>query len=147
MSNGYPLGALDKLARGSTSPVDPHIMETETMPEIRTSRLSVRARPDELDRWQVVARRAGHHTTAGWIRALLRDAEFAGQEGDQLLAELRGLRGDLARVGNNLNQLAHAANRGEAVACAATLDDIDVLKDRTDRLLNRIRPASRQTIH
>lgn len=147
MSNGYPLGALDKLARGSASPVDPHTMETETMPEIRTSRLSVRARPDELDRWQVVARRAGHHTTAAWIRALLRDAEFAGQEGDLLLAELRGLRGDLARIGNNLNQLAHAANSGEAVACAATLDDIDVLKDRTDRLLRRIRPASRQTIH
>lgn len=77
----------------------------------------------------------------------MRDAEFAGQEGDLLLAELRGLRGDLARIGNNLNQLAHAANSGEAVACAATLDDIDVLKDRTDRLLRRIRPASRQTIH
>lgn len=107
------------------------------MPEIRTSRLSVRARPDELDRWQVVARRAGHHNTAGWIRALLRDAEFTGQEGDQLLAELRGLRGDLARIGNNLNQLAHAA----------TLDDITALKERTDRLLRHIRPASRQTIH
>ncbi|MFT8663988.1 MAG: plasmid mobilization relaxosome protein MobC [Acetobacter orientalis] len=147
MSNGYPLGALDKLARGSASPVDPHNRETETMPEIRTSRLSVRARPDELDSWQVVARRAGYHTTAGWIRALLRDAEFSGQEGDRLIAELRGLRGDLARVGNNLNQLAHAANRGEAVACAATLDDIDALKDQTDRLLRRIRPASRQTIH
>ena len=117
------------------------------MPEIRTFRYSVRARPDELDRWQVVARRAGHHTTAAWIRPLLRDAHFPGQEADQLLAELRGLRGDLARVGNNLNQLAHAANRGEAVSCAATLEDIDALKYRTDRLLRRIRPASRQTIH
>lgn len=132
---------------GVPPPLTPTKRETETMPEIRTSRLSVRARPDELDRWQVVARRAGHHTTAGWIRALLRDAEFAGQEGDRLLAELRGLRGDLARIGNNLNQLAHAANSGEAVACAATLDDIDALKERTDRLLRHIRPASRRTIH
>ncbi|BBC81480.1 bacterial mobilization protein [Acetobacter orientalis] len=78
---------------------------------------------------------------------MLRDAEFTGREGDLLIAELRGLRGDIARIGNNLNQLAHAANRGEAVACAATLDDIDALKDRTDRLLRRIHPASRQTIH
>lgn len=116
------------------------------MPDIRTSR-PFRQGP-ELDRWQLVARRAGHHTTAGWIRgALLRDAEFAGQEGDLLLAELRGLRGDLARIGNNLNQLAHAANSGEAVACAATLGDIDTLKERTDRLLRHIRPTSRQTIH
>ncbi|MFT8855511.1 plasmid mobilization relaxosome protein MobC [Acetobacter orientalis] len=68
---------------------------------------------------------------------MLRDAEFAGQKGDRLLAELRALRGDLVRIGNNLNQLAYAANSGKAVACAVTLDDIDALKDRTDPELSQ----------
>lgn len=78
--NGYPFNIWQG---GDSSPVDPHKMETETMPEIRTSHLSVRARPAELDRKQVVARRAGHYTTTAWIRALLRDAKSDDQKGDR----------------------------------------------------------------
>ncbi|MEW9273325.1 plasmid mobilization relaxosome protein MobC [Gluconobacter oxydans] len=69
--------------------------------------------------------------------------------------EMRKLRGELGLIGNNLNQLAHAAHLGDAVACGDTLQDIDRLKDRTDILLRslrsgrprRLRPAPLPVMH
>ena len=122
---------------------------------IRSSRLSVRASPDELARWSQNARFLGHATTADWVRTLLQDAVLSHHRGGTVSRELRQLRGELGRIGNNLNQLAHAAHLGDAVACGDTLQDIDRLKDRTDRLLRglrpvrvqRVRPASAPLIH
>ena len=107
----------------------------------RSSRLSVRASPDELERWNNAAHALGHVTTAGWVRVLLHDAEVSHRSGGDIGAEIRGLRSELSRIGNNLNQLAHAAHLGDAVACAETLQHIDCLKDRTDSLLKTLRPT------
>ncbi|MFT8483712.1 MAG: plasmid mobilization relaxosome protein MobC [Gluconobacter cerinus] len=57
------------------------------------------------------------------------------QQTSALGPELRLLRQELSRIGNNLNQLAHAAHCGEAVRCGDVLDAIEATKDRTDRLL------------
>ena len=108
---------------------------------IRSSRLSVRASPVELERWNNAARALGYVTTAGWVRALLHDAEVSHRSGGDIGSELRSLRSELSRIGNNLNQLAHMAHLGDAVACADTLEHIDRLKDRTDSLLKTLRPA------
>ncbi|WP_040508583.1 plasmid mobilization protein [Gluconobacter morbifer] len=115
------------------------------MPEIpslsraRSSRLSVRASPDELECWSRTAQILGHATTADWVRTLLQDAVLSHRCGGTVNRELRQLRGELGRIGNNLNQLAHAAHLGDAVACGDTLQDIDRLKDRTDILLRSLR--------
>ncbi|MCI1483958.1 MAG: MobC family plasmid mobilization relaxosome protein, partial [Acetobacter fabarum] len=45
----------------------------------------------------------------------------------------------LSRVGNNLNQLAHSANCGDAVHCGAVLDEIERLIQHLDCLLPRSR--------
>ncbi|MDE7540937.1 plasmid mobilization protein [Gluconobacter sphaericus] len=84
-------------------------------------RLSVRASPDELARWSQSARFLGHATTADWVRTLLQDAVLSHHRGGMVSRELRQLRGELGRIGNNLNQLAHAAHLGDAVACSDTL--------------------------
>lgn len=88
---------------------------------IRSSRLSVRASPAELERWSQTARLLGHATTADWVRTLLQDAVLSHHCGGTVSHELRQLRGELGRIGNNLNQLAHAAHLGDAVHCRGTL--------------------------
>ncbi|GBD57989.1 MobC family plasmid mobilization relaxosome protein [Gluconobacter wancherniae] len=107
----------------------------------RSSRLSVRASPTELERWNNAAHALGHVTTAAWVRTLLHDAEVSHRSGGDIGSEIRSLRSDLSRIGNNLNQLAHAAHLGDAVACGDTLEHIDRLKDRTDSLLKTLRPV------
>ncbi|OAG77373.1 hypothetical protein Amal_01360 [Acetobacter malorum] len=119
------------------------------MPVLRTSRLSVRASPDELMRWNHIARSHGHATTAHWIRSLLTSAELSGHDSQLVPEELRGIRHQLSRVGNNLNQLAHSANCGDAIQCGCVLDEIDILIRQLDQMLSRsrkspsIRPAPR----
>ncbi|MFH7811645.1 MULTISPECIES: MobC family plasmid mobilization relaxosome protein [Acetobacter] len=105
----------------------------------RTSRLSVRASPDELARWNHIASTHGHATTAHWIRSLLTSAELARHDGPPVPDELRGIRHQLARVGNNLNQLAHSANCGDVVHCGAVLDEVERLIQHLDHLLPRSR--------
>lgn len=106
------------------------------MPLTRTSRLSVRASPEELVCWTHLARSHGHATTSDWIRCLLTSAELAGQDGRSIPEELRELRHQLSRVGNNLNQLARSANCGDAIQCGNVLDDIEPLITRLDQLLS-----------
>nr|WP_294917111.1 plasmid mobilization relaxosome protein MobC [uncultured Neokomagataea sp.] len=108
---------------------------------IRSSRLSVRASPDELERWNNAAHVLGHVSTAQWVRSLLHDAEVSQRSGGDVSSEIRSLRGELSRIGNNLNQLAHMGHLGDAAACADTLQHINRLKDRTDSLLKTLRPA------
>lgn len=120
------------------------------MPIPRTSRLSVRASPDELIRWNHIARAQGHATTAHWIRSLLTRAELSGHDGRPVPEELRGIRHQLSRVGNNLNQLARSANCEDAVRCGYVLDDLEMLIHQLDQMLSRsrkspsIRPARRR---
>lgn len=109
------------------------------MPIPRTSRLSVRASPAELILWNHIARSHGHVTTSDWIRSLLTSAEFSGDDGPSVSDELRRLRPQLSRVGNNLNQLAHSANCGDAVHCGSALNDIETLIHQLDRILSRCR--------
>jgi len=107
----------------------------------RSSRLSVRASTDELERWNNAAQALGHVSTAQWVRTLLHDAEVSHRCGGDVGSEIRSLRNELSRIGNNLNQLAHMSHLGDTVACADTLEHIDRLKDRTDSLLKTLRPA------
>lgn len=115
------------------------------MPIPRTSRLSVRASPSELILWNHLARSHGHVTTSDWIRSLLASAEFSGDDSPPISDELRKLRHQLSRVGNNLNQLAHSANCGDAVHCGSVLDEVETLIHQLDRILSRSRkkPSSR----
>ncbi|MFP2871888.1 MobC family plasmid mobilization relaxosome protein [Acetobacter tropicalis] len=115
------------------------------MPIPRTSRLSVRASPSELILWNHLARSHGHVTTSDWIRSLLASAEFSGDDSPPISDELRKLRHQLSRVGNNFNQLAHSANCGDAVHCGPVLDEVETLIHQLDRILSRSRkkPSSR----
>ncbi|MFT9015848.1 MAG: plasmid mobilization relaxosome protein MobC [Acetobacter sp.] len=116
------------------------------MPITRTSRLSVRASPSELARWNSVARHLGHATTAHWIRALLTTSELAGDDGQQVGSELRSLRHALSRIGNNLNQLAHSAHCGDHIHYGETLIELEDRLHQIDGLLvqSRSRPPRRR---
>ena len=103
----------------------------------RTSRLSVRASPDELKRWNHIAHQHGHATTSHWIRGLLSSTELAGHDGSRIPDELRGIRYQLSRTGNNLNQLAHSANCGDAVHCGMVLEELATLIRQCDEILSR----------
>ncbi|MBS1004365.1 plasmid mobilization relaxosome protein MobC [Acetobacter thailandicus] len=108
----------------------------------RTSRLSVRASPDELKRWNHIAHQHGHATTSHWIRVLLSSAELAGHDGSRVRDELRRIRYQLSLTGNILNQLAHSAHCGDAVHCGMVLDEPETLIRQCDALLSRYRRAS-----
>ncbi|MFT8542082.1 plasmid mobilization relaxosome protein MobC [Acetobacter sp.] len=101
-------------------------------------------------RWNHIARAQCHATTAHWIRSLLTCAELSGDDGHPVPEELRGIRHQLSRVGNNLNQLARSANCEDAVRCGCVLDDLDMLICQLDQILSRsrkspsIRPARRK---
>ena len=133
MLSGYPLSIWQG---GNPSPVDP-LKGENPMALHRTSRLSVRASPDELEHWNHVALQHGHATTADWIRSLLSSAELTGHDGSRVSDELRGIRYQLSRTGNNLNQLAHSAHCGDAVHCGAVLDELETLIRQCDARLSR----------
>ena len=105
----------------------------------RSSRLSVRASPDELADWAGTACLLGHETTALWVRSLLQEAALTGHDGMAVGISLRKLRGELGRIGNNLNQLAHSAHCGDAVRAGDVLDALEATKDRVDVLLKSLR--------
>ncbi|NVN05732.1 MobC family plasmid mobilization relaxosome protein [Asaia spathodeae] len=105
----------------------------------RSSRLSVRASPEELVDWAGTARLLGHETTALWVRSLLEEASLTGHDGMAVGASLRKLRSELGRIGNNLNQLAHSAHCGDAVRAGDVLDALEATKDRVDVLLKSMR--------
>jgi len=105
----------------------------------RSSRLSVRASPEELADWARAARLLGHETTALWVRSLLKEASLTGHDGMAVSVSLRKLRGELGRIGNNLNQLAHSAHCGDAVRAGDVLDALETTKDRVDVLLKSMR--------
>lgn len=67
------------------SSVNPLFKENLVMPITRTSRLSVRASPEELVGWTHLVRSRGHATTSDWMRCLLTSAEVAGHDGRPVL--------------------------------------------------------------
>lgn len=84
--------------------------------EIRSEALHVRLRKEERAAFQEFAAALGQ-TPSRVLRRLVREAITGG--GDYFKDEMVGLRAasrELAAVGNNLNQLARAANRGEWAA-------------------------------
>ncbi|WP_025885118.1 MobC family plasmid mobilization relaxosome protein [Asaia prunellae] len=123
----------------------PHVPASVTPPvsslsrPTRSSRLSVRASPEELADWAGAARLLDHETTALWVRSLLKEAALTGHNGMAMGVSLHKLRGELGRIGNNLNQLAHSANCGDAVRAGDVLDALEATKDRTDVLLKSLR--------
>lgn len=110
----------------------------------RSSRLSVRASPEELADWAEAARLLGHETTALWVRSLLKEAALTGHDGMAVGVSLRKLRGELGRIGNNLNQLAHSASCSDAVRAGNVLDALEATKDHVDALLKSVRVTNRQ---
>ncbi|WP_438383548.1 MobC family plasmid mobilization relaxosome protein [Asaia sp. BMEF1] len=126
-------------------PASPHVSVPVTHPvaslsgPARSSRLSVRASPEELADWAGTARLMGYETTALWVRSLLKEAALTGHDGMAVGVSLRKLRGELGRIGNNLNQLAHSANCGDAVRAGDVLDALEKTKDRVDVLLKSMR--------
>ncbi|WP_406586702.1 MobC family plasmid mobilization relaxosome protein [Asaia lannensis] len=126
-------------------PASPVVSASDTPPvsspsrPARSSRLSVRASPEELATWARAARLLGHETTALWVRTLLKEAALTGHDEMAVGTSLRKLRGELGRIGNNLNQLAHSAHCGDAVRAGDVLDALEETKDRTDALLRSLR--------
>lgn len=135
-------GCIEQLARGSTSPVDP----LKRMPPCLARLPDQRRRP--LVRLVSPSEPTSLNSTCGPEQPggiamrprLIMSALFAmtGQQTSELGPELRLLRLELSRIGNNLNQLAHATHYGESVRCGDVLDAIETTKDRTDRLLRSL---------
>jgi len=73
------------------------------------------------------------------VRSLLKEAALTGHDGMAVGVSLRKLRGELGRIGNNLNQLAHSANCGDAVRAGDVLGALEATKDRVDILLKSMR--------
>ncbi len=88
-----------------------------TSPEKRTHTVSVRVNPAEFAAWEAAALAASRRQIGAWVREVAVAGYLAGhpspgvvypQETDPAVA---GLRGELGRVGNNLNQLTAQMHR------------------------------------
>jgi len=91
--------------------------------EKRTRTVAVRLTPGEESAWITAALAAGRRQLGAWVREVAVAGYLAGprtvnpRETDPAVA---GLRAELARLGNNVNQIAHALNTpGHAHADAA----------------------------
>ncbi len=91
--------------------------------EKRTRTVAVRLTPGEESVWVSAALAAGRRQLGAWVREVAVAGYLAGprttnpREVDPVVA---GLRAELARLGNNVNQIAHALNTpGHAHADAA----------------------------
>jgi len=91
--------------------------------EKRTRTVAVRLTPGEESAWVSAALAAGRRQLGAWVREVAVAGYLAGprttnpREADPVVA---GLRAELARLGNNVNQIAHALNTpGHAHADAA----------------------------
>ena len=91
--------------------------------EKRTRTVAVRLTPGEESAWIAAALAAGRRQLGAWVREVAVAGYLAGprttnpRETDPAVA---GLRAELARLGNNVNQIAHALNTpGHAHADAA----------------------------
>ena len=58
----------------------------------------------------------------------------------ELALQVRGIRMELARVGNNVNQLARRTNAGDDVDLAPAIAELDELNDRLTAVLHRLAP-------
>lgn len=91
--------------------------EAEPAPAVkagaRSVGLVVRLTPQEREVWHAAARVAGRGKTAAWVREVVA-AHLKGGSPRAVGAdsEVARARAELARIGNNLNQLAHQANAG-----------------------------------
>ncbi|MFT9114000.1 MAG: plasmid mobilization relaxosome protein MobC [Acetobacter malorum] len=72
---------------------------------------------------------------------VLTSAELSGHDGRPVPKELRRICHQLSRVGNNINQLAHSANCGDAIQCGCVPDEIDMLIRQLDQILSRSRKS------
>lgn len=82
--------------------------------EARSVALVVRLTPAERDAWHAAARAAGRGKTASWVREVVSERAVGGptRAGSGADGEVARVRAELARIGNNLNQLTHQANAG-----------------------------------
>lgn len=97
----------------------------------RTRRVGLSLSVDELEQWEQAAAEDGSGSVARWARD--RVASTLGQGFSATGGEVAALRADLARVGNNLNQIARALNvaeRGgpEGPATAEVLAAVDATR-------------------
>lgn len=76
------------------------------------TRLSIRANREELEAWKQTGREAGFHNLASYFRSLMSSRYFVNDEKKHLLAELNEATNQVARCGNNLNQIAYHLNAG-----------------------------------
>lgn len=84
----------------------------------RVKRVSMSLTEAEHAAWKAAA---GDQPLSAWAREKVRFQVEADEEGPDgpdgsVAAEIRRLRGDLARVGSNLNQLARGMNQGQIVS-------------------------------
>lgn len=80
----------------------------------RTHRVGISLSADELEAWRHLAEVDGRGSVARWARERVMSSLALRELGhSELGGELAGLRADLGRVGNNLNQIARALNVAE----------------------------------
>lgn len=102
----------------------------------KKSRLfGVRVDAATAEAWRAAAKRAGHRSLSAWLRAA---GEAARGRGPRLPLADPAVVGQLARIGNNLNQLARAANRDPAAAGRLrTLAELAAIEERLRELAAR----------
>ena len=121
----------------------PSVALTKARPR-REGIMRVRMGDDEATRWQAAAEAARHPSLSSWVRALADEAAATGSNGRAVAAALVALRADLAQgVGNNVNQLAKAANQGHGVSVpelAQAAREVEAARRAVSRALSVIRP-------
>lgn len=110
----------------------------------RSRTVAVRLHPEEEAVWVAAAAADGHRQLGAWIREkavagyLERGRPTRGSVGlsAEAVAEINALRQEMARWGNNLNQIARAVNAGQI--SPAVEEHLRVRGDRYVRVLARI---------
>lgn len=71
----------------------------------RRTSMGIRISASESIRWRHAAKQTGHKTLSSWLRAIADQEALTHGRGREWAEALAGLREELGRIGNNLNQL------------------------------------------
>lgn len=93
------------------------------------SRLSIRASRTELDAWKATGKEEGFDSLASYLRSLMNSRQYVNNEKNKFLDELKEAVNQVARCGNNLNQIAHHLNGNNHLQSEQTFDAVAECRD------------------
>lgn len=107
---------------------------------MRDTNLKFRCTRAEREQFEKARNDAGFPSLTGWLRAIAYE-RMACENPESLSKELHNMRLELARIGNNLNQIAKRINSGESADVTECLYDVRQIIKQASASIGAVTPS------